>query len=172
MEEEQVNETIMELVKSFQQTNQAMAASIIAAQERDLQLVQGVYQHAMEALQGQAESTRTLLEDLEQQARRQQERFRQMTGQEAFQQAVKESMDTYMNFLRSPLTYYQQALKAAEAATRLGLEQFQRASKSFQQATQQGVETRQREKETAATTMKHILEEARAQDQFSPPEVF
>ena len=165
MEEQQINETVLELVKSLQETNQAMAASIVAAQERNLKLVQGVYQHAMEALQGQAESTRTLLEELGQHARRQQERFQQMTGQEAFQKAVKESMDAYMNFLRSPLTYYQQALEAAEAATRRGLEQFQRASKSFQPSTQQG-------KETAATTMKHVLEEARAQDQFPPPEVF
>jgi len=170
MEEKQVNETIMELVKSFQETNQAMAASIVAAQERNLKLVQGVYQHAREALQGQTESTRTLLEELGQQARRQQERFQQMTGQEAFQRAVKESMDTYMNFLRAPLTYYQQALEATEAATRRSLEQFQRASKSFQQSTQQGVETSQQGKETAATAMKHVLEEARAQE--TPPEVF
>jgi hypothetical protein len=172
MEEKQVNETIMELVKSFQETNQAMAASIVAAQERNLKLVQGVYQHAMEALQGQTESTRTLLEELGQQARGQQERFQRVTSQEAFQKAVKETMDTYMNFLRAPLTYYQQALEAAEAATRQGLEQFQRTSKSFQQATQQGVEASQQGKETAATTMQHVLEEARAQDQFPPPEVF
>jgi len=45
MEEKQINETILELVKSFQETNQAMAASIVAAQERNMKLVQGVYQH-------------------------------------------------------------------------------------------------------------------------------
>ena len=144
MEEQQINETVLELVKSFQETNQAMAASIVAAQERNLKLAQGVYQHAMEAFQGQAESTRTLMEDLGQHARRQQERFQQRTGQEVFQKAVKESMDTYMNFLRAPLTYYQQALEAAEAATRQGLEQFQRASESFQKLGQQGFEQFQR----------------------------
>ena len=144
MEEQQINETVLELVKSFQETNQAMAASIVAAQERNLKLAQGVYQHAMEALQGQAESTRTLMEDLGQHARRQQEFLQQMTSQEVFQKAVKESMDTYMNFLRTPLTYYQQALEAAEAATRQGLEQFQRASESFQKSGQQGFEHFQR----------------------------
>src|SRR5437667_1342083 len=87
MEEQQINETVLELVKSFQETNQAMAASIVAAQERNLKLAQGVYQHAMEAFQGQAESTRTLMEDLGQHARRQQERFQQMTGQEVSQKA-------------------------------------------------------------------------------------
>jgi len=64
MEEKQINETILEVVKSFQETNQAMAASIIAAQERNMKLVQGVYQHAMEALVGQADSTRLLMEEL------------------------------------------------------------------------------------------------------------
>ena len=63
-----------------------------------------------------------------------------MTSQEIFQKVVKESMDTYMNFLRAPLAYYQQALEAAEAATRQSLEHFQKASESFQKSGQQGFE--------------------------------
>ena len=140
MEEQQINETVQELVKSFQETNQAMVASIVAAQERNMKLVQGVYQYATEALQGQADSTRTLMEELGQHARQQQEHFQQMTSQEVFQKAAKESMDTYMNFLRAPLAYYQQALEAAEAATRQSLEHFQKASESFQKSGQQGFE--------------------------------
>ncbi len=148
MEEKQINETVLELVKSFQEANQAMAASIVAAQERNMKLVQGVYQHAMEALEGQAESTGTLMEELRQHARRQQEGFQKVTSQEVFQKAVKESMDTYMNFLRAPLTYYQQALEATEASTRQGLEHFRRASESFQKSAQQEMETPQQEVET------------------------
>ena len=140
MANETVNTAALHMVESLREANKAIAESVVAAQERNLKLAQGVYQHAMEALQGQAESTRTLMEDLGQHARRQQEFFQQMTSQEVFQKAVKESMDTYMNFLRAPLTYYQQALEAAEAATRQGLEQFQRASESFQQLGQQGFE--------------------------------
>jgi hypothetical protein len=148
MEEKQINETVLELVKSFQETNQAMAASIVAAQERNMKRVQVVYQSALEALEGQAEGTHTLMEELRQHARRQQEIFQKMSSQEVFQKAVKVSMDTYMNFLRAPLTYYQQALEATEAATRQGLEYFQRASESFQKSAQQEGETPQQEGET------------------------
>jgi len=144
MDENKVNETVSELIKSVQETNEAIAASFVAAQERNIKLVQSVYKHAMEALEGQAESTRTLMEELGQHAKKQQEVFQRMASQEVFQKVAKESMDAYMNFLRSPLTYYQQALDAAETATRQGLESFQKASEQFQKAARQGFEQLQK----------------------------
>jgi hypothetical protein len=144
MEEKPTNETVLELIKSVQETNEAIAASFVAAQERNISLAQGVYKHAMEALEGQAQSTRVLMEELGQHVRRQQEVFQRMASQEAFQKIAKESMDRYMNFLRSPMAYYQQALRTAEAATRQSLENFQKASESFQKATQQGLENFQK----------------------------
>jgi hypothetical protein len=140
MEEKQVNEIVSELIKSVQETNEAIAASFVAAQERNMRLVQSVYKHAMEALEGQAESTHVLMEELGQHVRKQQEVLQRMASQEVLQKIAKESMDTYMNFLRSPLAYYQRALDAAEAITRQGLENFQKASESFQKATRQGLE--------------------------------
>jgi hypothetical protein len=144
MEEKQSNEIVSELIKSVQETNEAIAASFVAAQERNMKLVQSLYKHAMEALEGQAESTRVLMEELGQHARKQQEVLQKMASQEVLQKVVKETMDTYTNFLRSPFTYYQQALEAAETATRQGLENFQKASDRFQKATQQGIESFQK----------------------------
>jgi len=144
MEEQPTNETVLELIKSVQETNEAIAASFVAAQERNMRLAQSVYKHAMEALEGQAQSTRVLMEELGQHARKQQEVFQRMTGQEAFQKIAKESMDRYMSFLRSPMTYYQQALHTAETATRQSMENFQKASESFQKAAQQGLENFQK----------------------------
>jgi hypothetical protein len=144
MEEKQINETVSELIKSVQETNEAIAASFVAAQERNMKLVQGVYKHAMEALEGQAESTRVLMEELGQHVRKQQEVLQRMASQEVLQKIAKESMDTYMNFLRSPLAYYQQVLNTAEATTRQGLENFQKASDRFQKVTQQGIESFQK----------------------------
>jgi len=83
MEEKQANEAIMELVKSVQETNEAIASSFVAAQERNMKLAQSVYKHAMEALEGQAESTRVLMEELGQHAKKQQEEFQKMASQEA-----------------------------------------------------------------------------------------
>jgi len=144
MEEQPTNETVLELIKSVQEANEAIAASFVAAQERNMKLAQSVYKHAMEALEGQAHSTRTLMEELGQHARKQQAVFQKMSSQEAFQKVAQESMERYLNFLRSPMTYYQQALDAAETATRQGLENFQKASESFQKATQQGFENFQK----------------------------
>jgi len=144
MEEKPTNETVLELIKSVQETNEAIAASFVAAQERNMRLAQSAYKHAMEALEGQAQSTRVLMEELGQHARKQQEAFQKMTSQEAFQKAAQESMERYLNFLRSPMAYYQQALDAAETATRQGLENFQKASESFQKAAQQGFENFQK----------------------------
>lgn len=144
MEEKPTNETVLELIKSVQETNEAIAASFVAAQERNMRLAQSVYKHAMEALEGQAHSTRVLMEELGQHVRKQQEVFQRMAGQEAFQKIAKESMDRYMNFLRSPMTYYQQALHTAETATRQSMENFQKASESFQKAAQQGQENFQK----------------------------
>ena len=138
MEEKQINETVLELVKSVQETNEAIAASFVAAQERNMKLVQGFYKHAMEALEGQAESTRVLMEELAQHVRKQQEVLQRMASQEVLQKIAKESMDTYMNFLRTPLAYYRQLLNTAEVTTRQGLENFQKASESFQKASRQG----------------------------------
>jgi len=144
MEDKPTNETVLNLIKSVQETNEAIAASFVKAQEHNMRLAQGVYKHAMEVLEGQAESTRVLMEELGQHVRKQQEVFQKMAGQEAFQKIAKESMDRYMSFLRSPMTYYQQALATAEAATRQGLENFQKASESFRKTAQQGLENFQK----------------------------
>ena len=62
-----------------------------------------------------------------------QELERQMKKQqEALQALAHISVESYIDFLRSPLTYYQQTLEAAEALTRQGLEQFQKATQQIQ----------------------------------------
>ncbi len=70
----------------------------------------------MEILETQAEGMCILMQQLEQQVRKQ---------QEALQVLAEASVDTYTEFLRTPLIYYQQTLGAAETLTRQGLEQFQ-----------------------------------------------
>ncbi len=42
-----------------------------------------------------------------------------------------------MNFLRTGFTSYQQALDAAEKATRQGLDNFEKATEAFEKAAQQ-----------------------------------
>ncbi|GAC1620113.1 MAG: hypothetical protein NVS4B7_12230 [Ktedonobacteraceae bacterium] len=145
MAENKENDTAWNLANSIRESNEALAKSIVAAQERNMKFAQSIFMNGMEVLKNQAESTRTLMQELEQQALKQ---------QEALQKLAKESADTYTDVFRTPLSYYQQALDTAEATTRQGLEIFQQALntaeattrqgiENFQKATQQGIENAQ-----------------------------
>lgn len=114
---------------------QAVVESTIAAQERNTKFAQSILENGIEVLKNQVGVTRTLMHELEQQARKQ---------QDTFQALAQESLDAYIGFLRAPFSYYQQALDAAETATRAGLENFQKATQqgleNIQKATQQARE--------------------------------
>jgi uncharacterized protein YukE len=121
----------MEVLKA----NQAAAQGLVAAQERTNQYVQGFFNEGIEVLKSQAESMRALLQDLDQQIRKQ---------QEALQTLARAPVEVTLDILRTPLAAYQEALGMAETLTRQGLEQMQQAAEQVQQATHQ---TRKRHSE-------------------------
>lgn len=133
MTEKQTPEVPQKLLDSFQETTQLIAENVVAAQERNMKFVQGTFTSAVEVLRSNLDATRALMQELEQQARKQQAAFQKLTpgGTES------QWMETYMAFLRAPLTSYQQTLDAAEKATRLGLETFDKAIEEFQKVRQQ-----------------------------------
>ena len=109
----------MEILKA----NQEAAQSLVSAQEGNVKYAQRFFSDGTQILENQAESVRTLMQELERQMKKQ---------QEALQALAHISVESYIDFLRSPLTYYQQTLEAAEALTRQGLEQFQKATQQIQ----------------------------------------
>ncbi len=133
MTEKQTPEVPQKLLESFQETTQLIAETIVAAQERNMKFVQSTFTSAVEVLRSNLDATRALMQDLEQQTRKQQEAFQKLTpgGTES------PWMETYMAFLRAPLTSSQQTLDAAEKATRLGLETFDKAVEEFGKVSQQ-----------------------------------
>ncbi len=133
MTEKQTPEVPQKLLDSFQETTQLIAENIVAAQERNMKFVQSTFTSAVEVLRSNLDATRALMQDLEQQTRKQQEAFQKLTpgGPES------QWMETYLAFLRAPLTSYQQTLDAAEKATRLGLETFDKAVEEFEKVSQQ-----------------------------------
>jgi uncharacterized protein YukE len=106
-----------------------------APRERTNQYVQGFFNEGIEVLKSQAESMRALLQDLDQQIRKQ---------QEALQTLARAPVEVTLDILRTPLAAYQEALGMAETLTRQGLEQMQQAAEQVQQATHQ---TRKRHSE-------------------------
>lgn len=180
------------LIGSVQETSKALADTTVAAQERNLAFAQSVLENSIEVLRSHAESTRTLMQELVEQAKKQQvgpeglqavvdsalaaqERntklaqsilengidvLKSQVGvthslmqelgqqyqkqQDAFQELAQESMEAYRDFLFAPLTFFQRAMDAAEAATREGM-------KNFQQMSQQGMEHIQKTTRQAAS---------------------
>ncbi len=133
MTEKQTTEVPQKLLDSFQETTQLITENIVAAQERNMKFVQSTFTNALEVLRSNLDATRALMQDLEQQTKKQQEAFQKLTpgGTE------NQWMETYMAFLRAPLTSYQQTLGAAEKATQFGLETFDKAIGEFQKVRQQ-----------------------------------
>jgi hypothetical protein len=140
MAEEKANEVAQNLVTSFREANQAIAKSIVAAEERNMKFTQSTFTNAMEVLKSHAEATQALMRELEQQTQKQLETFQKlMRGT-----TESEPLESYMNFFRAPIAFYQQAFDAAETASRQGLEVMEKAFENFQQAAQQGLETMQK----------------------------
>src|SRR5205823_3442321 len=71
MTDTQANEAARNLMKSVQETNKAIADTAITTQERNLAFAQSVLENGIEVLKSHAESTRTLMQELVEQARRQ-----------------------------------------------------------------------------------------------------
>ena len=135
----EVNEYTQNLIASFREANQAIAKSMVAAEERNIKFAQSTFANAMEVLRNHAEATQALMRELEQQTKSQQEAFKHLVGGTG----GHEPAESYMAFFRAPLAFYQQAFEVAETASRQGLETMQKALESFQQAAQQGQESLQ-----------------------------
>ncbi len=112
--------------EDLSEADQALVESLSAAQERNLKYAQSVFESTIELLKSHMEGTRSLLEQWEQQARK--------------QPGVPRTTGTYLDFFRVPLTAYQQTLEVVETASRQSLESFQKAMESFQKVTEQGRE--------------------------------
>ena len=128
MTDKNVSEATWTLLTSFQEANQAVAEHLVSAQERTLQYVQGFFNEGMEVLKSQAESMRALLQELDQQIRKQ---------HEALQTLAHAPVEATLDALHTPLAAYQKAHGMAETLTRHGLEQMQQAAQQMQQATHQ-----------------------------------
>jgi hypothetical protein len=63
MTTEEINEATVNLTKSWQETNKAIADNLVAAQERNLCFVQSVFESGVEVLKNQAEDARTVMQE-------------------------------------------------------------------------------------------------------------
>ena len=120
----------------WQEGFQTVVENTVTAQQRTLTFAQSVFENGIEVLKSQVAGTRTLMQELEQQAHKQ---------QDAFGALAHESLDVSLHFLRAPLPSYPQAPAAAQTAACQALENWQHASR-------QGFESWQRASRSAQST--------------------
>ena len=95
--QKQVNEAAEKFADAFKESYQALAERSVSAQELNAQLTQQFFNGVINNLRTQAQSNRTLAEDLIEQQRK---------TQEASQALAQESVNAYMDFLGSMFSYY------------------------------------------------------------------
>src|SRR6266516_4254818 len=122
-----VNDAAWNLSTSVRESNQTIANSAVAAQERNVKFAQSFLQNGTELLKSHGESTRTLMQTLAEQSQKQ---------QEAFQTLARETWDAYMGFFSSPFNYYQQTLETAESIAWQGVETAQKITRQGMEAAQ------------------------------------
>jgi CRISPR/Cas system-associated exonuclease Cas4 (RecB family) len=81
----------------------------VGLQERNVRFAQNMVDGAIKELRYQAESNRTIVGDLVERAEKQ---------RDAFKTLVEESVDSYMDFVYAPFSYYKEGLQVARKATR------------------------------------------------------
>jgi len=119
---------------------QAFANSAIAAQERNVRYAQSIVQNGTEVLKSHVNSSRALMQVLAEQSQKQ---------QEAFQVLVRESWNTYVDFLFTPFSYYRQAVDTAESIARQGVQTAENISRQGMQAAQRVARQGQQAAESA-----------------------
>jgi molybdopterin converting factor small subunit len=102
---EKTGKTAERLAKTNGDTYKVVVDHFAAQQERSVRFAQEVLDGAVREVRHQAESNRSLTQELV-------ERAEQQRG--AYQTLVGQSLDAYMDLLYAPLSYYKQGLRVVE----------------------------------------------------------
>ena len=104
---------------------QWVAESMVAAQERNVQVVQSFLENGTELVRSHAESTRVLTQTLTEEAQKQ---------REAFGELARGTWDVYRGFLSSPFSFYKKAMESAESIAMHGMGAAEKAPHHEKQA--------------------------------------
>jgi CRISPR/Cas system-associated exonuclease Cas4 (RecB family) len=104
-----MNETVEKMAETTKDSYTTVIDHTIGFQERNVRFAQGVVENSIKELRQQAESNRAMTQELV-------ERAEEQRG--AFQSLIEESVDSYMNFVYAPFSYYKEGLEVAKKATK------------------------------------------------------
>jgi len=130
MNKDKVNEAAWSLSKSVREVNQAIADSAVAAQERNLKFLQGVFETGVEVLKTHAEDTRALTQELVEQPQKEQGIFQSVADSAV---AAQERNVRYtQNVLQSGTELLKSHTESTRTLVQTMIEQTQKQQEAFQ----------------------------------------
>jgi len=125
-----LNEAAWGLSKSMQATNQAIAGSAVAAQERNAKFVQGVIENGVEVLKSHVESTQALMQELVENPGKAQGAYQVLA------ESVVAAQERNMKFAQSFLQTSTETLKKHVDSSRALMQELAEQSRHQQEAFQ------------------------------------
>jgi len=130
MNKDKVNEAAWSLSKSVREVNQAIADSAVAAQERNLKFLQGVFETGVEVLKTHAEDTRDLTQELVEQPQKERGIFQSVADSAV---AAQERNVRYtQNVLQSGTELLKSHTESTRTLVQTMIEQTQKQQEAFQ----------------------------------------
>jgi len=141
MTDMKASEATRKLVSSVQETSKAIADTTVAAQERNLAFAQSVLENSIDVLRSHAESTRTLMQELVEQAKKQQ------VGPEGLQAVVDSSIAAQerntklaQNILENGIEVLKSQVGVTHSLMQELGQQYQKQQDAFQALAQESME--------------------------------
>jgi hypothetical protein len=106
---DKANKAAERLAETTRDSYQAVLDHAVGLQERNVRFAQDLVDSSIKELRYQAESNRAMTQELVERAEKQ---------RDAFQTLVEESVDTYMDLVYAPFSYYKEGLEAAKKVVR------------------------------------------------------
>ena len=106
---DKANKAAERLAGATRDSFQTIVDHTVGLQERNVRFAQDLVDSSIKELRYQAESNRAMTQELVERAEKQ---------RDAFQTLVEESVDTYMDLVYAPFSYYKEVLEAAKKVVR------------------------------------------------------
>ena len=106
---DKANKAAERLAGATRDSFQAVVDHAVGLQERNVRFAQDLVDSSIKELRHQAESNRAMTQELVERAEKQ---------RDAFQTLVEKSVDTYMDLVYAPFSYYKEGLEAAKKVVR------------------------------------------------------
>jgi hypothetical protein len=126
MTDKKANDAARNLVKSVQETNKAIADTTVTSQERNLAFAQSVLENGIEVLKSHAESSRTLMQELVEQARE------QHVGPESLQPLVDSAIAAQERNTRLAQSIFENGIEVLKSQISLNQSLMQDLGQQFQ----------------------------------------